>query len=73
MQRLDRTHGTEYPELTATVTDIKLHYMHIVLIEIIKNILSVVLYQVHHSQYANLLALNQGVTGLVTTDIALTT
>jgi hypothetical protein len=46
--------------------------MHVVLIEIVKNTLFVVLYQFHPSHHANLLALNQGVAGLVTMHIAVT-
>jgi hypothetical protein len=73
MQRLDGTSGTEDLKTTTAITDIKPRIVHIVLIEIIKNFLSVVLYQLHHSHHANLLALNQGIAGLVTKNITLTT
>jgi hypothetical protein len=73
MQRLNGTRGTEYTKSTATVTDIKPRIMHIVLVEIVQNILSVILYQLHHSQHVYLLALNQRVTRLVPTHIALLT
>jgi hypothetical protein len=65
--------GTEDPKTTTAITDIKPGIVHIVLIEIIENILYVVLHQLHHSHHANLLAVNQGIAGLVTMNIALTT
>jgi hypothetical protein len=63
MQRLDGTSGTEDPKMTTAITDIKPRIVHIVLIESIETILSVVLYQLHHSHQANILALSQGIAG----------
>jgi hypothetical protein len=53
--------GSENIKSATTITDIKPRIIHIVLIEIIKNILSVVLYQSHYSDHINFLALNQGI------------
>jgi hypothetical protein len=61
MQWLNRARGTEHTKSATSVTDIKPRIIHIVLIESIKNILYVVLYQLHHSDHINLLALNQGI------------
>jgi hypothetical protein len=68
-QGLNRTCSTKYTKSATTITKIKSRIVHVALIVVVKNILFVIHYQLHHSHHVNLLALNQGVARFVTYDI----
>ena len=69
---LKRAGSTAYSEATTTITDIKPRIVHIILIELVQDILSVVLYQLHHFDHADPFTLDQGIARLIAAHVSLT-